>query len=142
MSTNVRRGVYGKLAGDTTLNALLGAPASGYSKAIYHNTAPAGASFPYVLFNKQSGVPTEAMTDPSAYETDVWLVKAVDKSTSADPAEAAAERVKTLLNDASLSISGASLLYLRRQSDVEYEEVTDGVRYQHVGSLYRLIFDG
>lgn len=140
MSTAVRRGIYGKLAGDTTLNNLLAAPASGYSKAIYHNVAPAGAGFPYVLFSKQSGVPTETLAAPTAFQTDVWLVKAVDQDTTANDAEAAASRVTVLLNDAALSISGASLMYLRRQSDVEYEEVTDGVRYQHVGSLYRLVF--
>jgi hypothetical protein len=140
VSTAVRRAIYGKLAGDTTLNNLLGTPATGYSKSIYHNAAPPNAGFPYVLFNKQSGVPTEAFQDPSALETDVWLVKAVDRGTSADAAEAAAERIKTLLNDAALSISGATHLYLRRQSDVEYEEETDGVRYHHVGSLYRLVY--
>ncbi len=142
MSTSVRRAVYGKLAGDVTLNALLASPASGYSKAIYHNAAPQGAQTPYVLFNKQAGTPTEAFQDPSAYETDTWLVKAVDNNTTADPAEAAADRVKTLLNDATLSISGGTLMYLRRQSDVVYEEVTDGERFQHVGSLYRLVYDG
>lgn len=141
MSTAVRRGIYGKLAGDTTLNAALGAPAPNYAKAIYHNSAPAGANFPYVLFSKQSGVPTEAMGDPSAFENDVWLVKVLDHNTTADPAETAADRVKTLLNDAALSISGATLMHLRRQSDVEYEEVTGGERYQHVGSLYRLVYD-
>jgi hypothetical protein len=141
VSTPARRAIYGRLAGDTTLNNLLGAPAAGYSKAIYHNSAPQDRNFPYVLFSKQSGVPTEAFTDPSAYETDIWLVKAVDKNTSADTAESASDRVKTLLNDAALSISGASTLYIRRQSDVEYEEVTDGVRYQHCGSLYRLVYD-
>lgn len=139
MSTATRRSVYGKLAGDTTLNALLGAPASGYSKAIYHNQAPAGAAYPYVIVAKESGVPTEAFGDPSALENDVWLVKAVDRSTSADIAESIAARIAVLLNDATLSISGATLLYLRRQSDVEYTELTAGVTYQHVGSLYRLV---
>lgn len=139
MSTAIRRALYGKLAGDTTLNNLLGTPASGYAKAIYYQDAPATAQFPFVVFQKQSGVPTEAFADPSALETDVWLVKAVDRNTTADTAEAAAERVKALLNDATLSISGATLLYLRRQSDVEYPEVSDGVRYVHAGSLYRVI---
>lgn len=141
MSTAVRRAVYGKLAGDTTLNNLLGAPPTGYSKAIFHHAAPPDASYPFVLFNKQSGTPTEALGDPSALETDTWLVKAVDRNTSADPAEAVAARVQTLLNDGALSISGATHLYLRRQADVEYEEETDGVRYQHVGAVYRLIYD-
>lgn len=141
MSTAVRRAIYGKLSGDTTLNGLLGTPATGYSKNIYHGLAPDGASYPLVVFSKQSGVPVEAFTDPSAYETDIWLVKAIDRATSADTAEAIADRVKTLLNDASLSISGSTLMYLRRQSDVEYPELTDGVRFQHAGSLYRLVFD-
>lgn len=141
MSTPVRRSLYGKLAGDVTLNALLGAPAAGYSKAIYHNLAPGDSNYPYVVFSKQSGVPTEAMGDPSALETDVWLVKVIDQNTSADPAEAAAARVQALLNDAALSISGATHLYLRRQSDVEYEEEDRGNRFQHVGALYRLVYD-
>lgn len=141
MSTPVRRALYGKLAGDTTLNNLLGTPAAGYSKAIYHQEAPQDADHPLVIFSKQSGVPTQAMSDPSAYETDIWLVKAVDRNTSADPAESVAARITALLNDASLSISGADTLYLRRQSDVEYSEVDRGQKYQHVGSLFRLIYD-
>jgi hypothetical protein len=139
MSTAVRRAIYGKLSGDTTLNNLLGTPPSGYSKSIYHQQAPAGAQFPYIIFSKQSGVPTDTFGTPGALDTDVWLVKAIDRDTKADDAEAASERCRALLNDASLSISGSTLLYLRRESDVEYPEVSEGVTYAHVGSLYRLI---
>jgi hypothetical protein len=141
MATNVRRALYGKLAGDTTLNNLLGTPATGYSKAIYHDQAPDGADHPLVVFAKQSGVPTEALGDPSTFESDVWLVKAVDQNRSADTAEAVAARLNVLLNDAALSISGGTLLYLRRQSDVEYPEITDGVSYKHCGALYRLLYE-
>jgi hypothetical protein len=139
MSTAVRRAIYGKLAGDTTLNALLGTPPTGYSKSIYHQEAPDGANYPFVVFQKQSGTPTEAMGVPSALENDIWLVKAIDRGSSSDTAEAAQARVQVLLNDASLSISGSTLLYLRRQSDVEYPEVDNGVRYSHAGALYRLV---
>ena len=138
MSTVVRRALYGKLAGDTTLNNLLASPPQGWSKSIYYQVAPEGAQFPFVVFNRQDGRPTEAFGDPSALENDVWLVKAVDRATSADTAEAIAARVAALLNDASLSVSGATLLYLRRQSDVDYAEVDKGVAYRHAGSLYRL----
>lgn len=141
MSTAVRRALYGRLASDTTLNNLLATPATGFSKAIYHQQAPANASFPFVIFNRQSGVPTEAMADPSALDTDIWLVKAVDRNTSADTAESISARVQTLLNDATLSISGATHLYLRRQSDVEYAEEANGVSYKHSGSLYRLVYE-
>jgi hypothetical protein len=127
------------MAGDTTLNNLLATPPSGYSKSIYHQQAPGGAQFPFVIFQKQAGTPTEAFGDPDAMDTDVWLIKAVDRSTSADGAEAVQARLQALLNDATLSISGATLLYLRRQSDVEYPEVSDGVTYNHAGALYRLV---
>ena len=141
MSTAIRRALYGTLAGDVTLNALLATPASGYSKAIYFQQAPQDAALPYVVFQKQAGTPTEAMGDPSAFETDVWMFKAVDQSSSADVAESIQARLKTLLNDAALSISGASCLYLRRQSDVEYPETESGVRYVHAGSMFRLVTD-
>jgi hypothetical protein len=135
----VKRALYGKLSGDSTLNALLGTPATDFAKAIYYQHAPRTAGFPYVIFMRQAGGPTEAMGVPSAFENDVWLVKGVDRSTSSDVAEAISARAQALLNDASLSISGATLCYLRRQSDVDYPETVDGVEYKHAGSLYRLI---
>lgn len=139
MSTAVRRAIYGSLAGDTTLNDLLASPPSGYSKSIYHQQAPQGAEPPYVIFNRQTGTPIDSFGTPGALESDVWLVKAVTQGFSADTAEEITARVTTLLNDASLSISGATLCGLRRVSDIEYPETANGVRYQHAGSLYRLV---
>lgn len=140
MTTSRRRAIYGRLAGDTTLTGMLGTPPAGYSQNIFYQSAPDNPDFPIVIFNKQSGVPTQAMHDPTALDNDVWLVKAVDHASSADTAEAIADRIKTLLNDASLSIAGGEvLLFLRRMSDVDYEEVTSGETYKHAGSLFRLI---
>ena len=141
MSTAVRRAIYGRLSSDSTLGNLLATAPTGYTKSIFHDFAPDNASFPYVLFHKQSGVPTEAFNDPSALEDDVWLVKGVDKNASADTVEAIQARVQALLNDSTLSISGATHLYLRRQSDVEFPEVREGDTYRHAGALYRLVYD-
>jgi hypothetical protein len=148
VSTAIRRSLYGKLSGDTTLNNLLGAPPAGYSKSIYDGVAPKDAAFPYVIFNLQSDVDEEAMADPAAYTDHIWMIKGVDgpgeppKSTapSGDAADAIADRIRVLLNDTTLSISGASLMYLRRQSGVRYPEVTEGVTYRHSGGLYRLVW--
>ena len=139
MSTPVRRALYGALAGDTTLNDLLAAPANGFAKSIYYQQAPQSATCPYVVFSRSSGTPTDTFGTPGAIESDVWLVKAIDQAGSADVAESIRARVQTLLNDATLSISGATLCYLRRQSDVDYPETVDGVRYQHAGSLFRVV---
>ena len=141
MSTPVRRAIYGRMAGDTTLNALLAAPAAGYAKAIYHDQAPENAQYPLVVFSRSSGVPTDTFHTPGAYETDVWLVKGIDRSSSADVVESIAARIQALLNDASLSISGRTLMMLRRQSDIEYPEVTNGESFKHSGSLFRVCFE-
>lgn len=139
MSVAVRRAIYGKLAGDTTLTNLLHAPASGYSQSIYYEQAPQGAQEPYVVFNKQAGTPSYALSSKTIDE-DVWLIKGIDRSDTADTVDAIATRLDTLLTDASLSISGKTQLYLRRISDVDYPEVADGVTYRHSGSLFRLIY--
>jgi hypothetical protein len=139
MSTPVRRALYGRLSGDTILTNLLGTAASGYTKAIYHAQAPQDATYPLIIINKQSGVPMDTFGEPGALNTDVWLIKAVDQSPSANNAEAISARLQVLLNDATLSISGALLVYLRRESDVEYVESVESLTYCHCGSLYRLV---
>lgn len=139
MSVAVRRAIYGKLAGDTTLNALLAGPPAGYSKSIYYQDAPQGAGFPFVLLSKQASTPSYAMT-ARTMDNDVWLIKGVDRADSADGADGIASRLDALLTDGALSISGRTKLYLRRESDVAYAEVIDGETYRHSGSLFRLIY--
>jgi hypothetical protein len=140
--TGVRRAIYGKLAGDSTLNGLLSSPPSGWSKSIFHRHAPDNAGYPFVVFSKSAGTPTYTHATKAALETDVWLVKAIDQQSTADRAEAVSARLNTLLTDASLSIAGGdSVLWLRRESDVDYEETESGENFIHVGSLYRLVVE-
>lgn len=138
MSVAVRRAIYGKLSGDTTLTNLLGTAAPGYTKSIYYQQAPEKAGFPYVVFSKQSSTPRYAL-GARLYDNDLWLIKAVDRRDTADTADAIASRLDALLTDSTLSISGKTQLYLRRESDVDYPENSDGVVYHHAGSLFRLI---
>lgn len=139
--TPVKRAIYGKLSGDTTLNNLLGTPPTGYSKSIYYEVAPDNAPFPYVIFQKMSGVPTWAFARGTpAFDEDIWMAKAVDRSTSADVAESIAQRLDVLLTDGTLNISGATLLYLRREQAIDYSEVDSGVTYKHSGAQFRVIY--
>jgi hypothetical protein len=144
---SVRRALYGKMAGDTTLNNLLATPPAGHAKSIFHEIAPDKASYPFVIFQKQAGTPTYTFqAGTAAYESDVWLIKAIDgpnldetiERKTGDVVEGIKARLTTLLTDATLSISGGTLMYLRRESDVSYPEVSDGETYRHRGSLWRL----
>ena len=133
-----RRAIYGAMAGDTTLDGLLASPPTGYAHSVYYQVAPDEADYPFVIFNRQAGTPSYALGGKT-HEAEVWLIKAVDRSDTADAADAIAARLNALLTDASLSISGATQLYLRRESDIDYAEVVDGVTYRHAGSNFRLI---
>lgn len=135
---SVRRALYGKLAGDVTLTGLLGAAPAGYAQSIFYQRAPQGAEPPYVILNKQAGTPRYAFSEV-AFDEDMWLVKGIDRSESADVVETISERLDTLLTDATLSISSRTALYLRRESDLAYAEVVDGATYRHAGHLFRLV---
>jgi hypothetical protein len=145
MSVVVRRTLYGKMAGDTTLTALLGSAAAGYSKAIYFQSAPAAAAFPYIIFSKQSSTPSYSFGGRN-FDHDVWLIKGVARegatgTDAANQADDIASRLDALLTDGTVNISGRDDRYLRRESDVEFSEIADGVLYRHSGSYYRLIYE-
>ena len=139
MSFAIRRAIRGKLGADTTLTNLLGTPPTGVSQSIYHQSAPEGAAFPFVIFNKQAGTPRYALLN-LAMDDEVWLIKGVDQDASADTVDAVSSRLDALLTDGSISISGKTKLYFRRESDVEYGEVIDGAMYKHSGAYFRLVY--
>jgi hypothetical protein len=140
MSIAVRRAIYGKMAGDGTLTGMLGTKPAGYSQAIYHDIAPKGAGYPYIVFSQQTGTPRYTFGS-RAFDNDLWLVKGVDGNSDSDPVDAIASRLDDLLTDGTISISARDQLYLRRETDVVYSEVVDGVLVRHHGSLFRLIYE-
>lgn len=144
MSVAVRRALYGKLAGDSTLNGLLATAPDNFSKSIYYQLAPSGAHPPYVIFNQQAGSPIYAMDSTNQIDDELWQIKGIEPSTppnfSADRVDAIATRLDDLLTDGTISISGKTQRYLRRETDVSYSETLDGVLWRHAGALYRLMY--
>lgn len=104
---------------------------------VYRMVAPQTATYPYVVFNEQAGV-TSWMFNASDYRSTVYQVKAVSVGHSGSVVAAANDRLDTLLNDKTLSLSGWTCERIRRESDVEYAEESEGVLYQHCGGLYRI----
>lgn len=129
----VRQGLYGVFNADATLKALLSA-----SNAIYHRVAPQNAVFPVMVFSRVAGTPEWAF-DSASLQWDVWLVKGVHKGSSSSPAEAIDARVKALLTDATFPVTGRTLIGIYPEMDVDYEEVTAGEIYHHVGSHFRVV---
>jgi hypothetical protein len=130
----VRAALYSRLSGDATLTGLLSAQA-----AIYHQIAPQDAAYPLIVFQRQDGRPDWTFGDHM--QRDLWTVRAIDRATSASDAEAIADRIDVLLNDAPLVVNGRALLYLRRESDVDFSEQDGADTLRHVGGVYRVVTD-
>ena len=161
----VRGAIYGALASDVLFSwnsgsSLLGDPTpTGYAQSIYHDQAPDNANFPFIVFSRSSGTVTETFgayqspagspaqnPPPGVLQTDVWLIKGVVRGddvlgeSPSDRADKIGSRIRTLLNDYPLSLSGGvPVLSLRWESPVEYAELADGVVYRHCGALYRIV---
>lgn len=128
-----KSGIYAKLTGDATLGALL---ASG--TAVYANLAPQGASTPYVIFQRASSVPMPTLGRAAAWESQTYFVKAVTDEASDRVAGQIAERIDTLLNDATITPGAGTLMVLRRTQDIDYTQAADGHTYHHVGGVYQI----
>ena len=131
MSAN-RTALYQRLAASPEVTGLLAAP-----DAIYHQIAPQTATGPYVILQKQAGTPDWQFAGASVQQ-EVWLVKAVHKSSSAGRAEEIAGAIDAALTDAPLAIDGEQLLAVYRESDITYAENDGADVYRHEGALFRI----
>lgn len=104
---------------------------------VYRFQAPQGSVEPYVVFQQQAGTDSYTFAARDVRSL-LYLVKAVDASTSGLRAAQMAERIDSLLTDKPLSLTGWTNIRLRRESDVEYVEVDAGKTYQHYGALFRV----
>lgn len=79
--------------------------------------------------------------DGRAYEDALYLVKAVEKSSSGSNAKTAAARIDVLLEDQALTATGYNWMATFREERVRYAEVDAvdaSIRWQHRGGRYRV----
>jgi hypothetical protein len=136
-SSAIDAAIVGMLSADTQLNTL--APGG-----VFRSVSPQGTPEPYVIVDLVTHRDElEMNSGDAAYESALYLVKAVHGSTSGAAAQSAADRIHALLNNASLSVTGYSLMLLFREERIAYVEIDDNSdhRYQHRGGLYRVMVD-
>lgn len=133
MSNVVRKGIYEKLAATGGVTSLLATTTS-----IYHGQAPPDAAYPFIIFHKQSNVRTRVFSD-IAFEAETWTVKAVDRNTTSNAAEAISEAVSTTLTNGTITVSGRTLQDLFPTGDLDYLETDGDQTYRHHGVLYRVV---
>ena len=107
---------------------------------VFNGIAPQGTEPPFVVFSAMSKTDDYfAYTERGGQA--VYMIKAIDRSPWPKSAGDIDTQIDSVMQDASLSIAGHTLIECRRESDIYLVEDLDGVTYQHVGGLYRIIAD-
>ena len=104
---------------------------------VHNTTAPEHATLPYVIFQAFSKVDDYYSATKRGADA-LYMVKAISKSRWPKEANDIDTLIDTVLQDASLSISGFTLLWCRRQEDIYLVEHEASETFHHVGGLYRI----
>lgn len=122
--------LYSTLTSGTALTALLAG-----TTAVYNGQAPDDAALPYVVFSKQGGGPENI--DPSDRRNLIYFVRGY--ALTAKAAGDIDTQVDTLLHKKNLSVSGKTVIWTARETDLEMvENPPDDVPVYMAGGLYRI----
>lgn len=127
--------LYSKLTGDATLASLIGA-------RVYSYMAPLGATLPAIIYAYQGGKDVTEVANYRIFNSGLYQVKAVGQGESMVAIAAIAHRIDTVLHRSSGTVSGGAILACVREpgrSALSYAEYTNGVRYNHLGGIYRIL---
>lgn len=130
------RFLFQRLAADAGVSTIVGS-------RIYESLAPDEAAYPLVIFNLQSGRDvTQAGGDGRILTSPLFLVKAVTQSNGYASADELAHAIDAALEGASGTITlgsqGYAIQTIYRTAPFRFLEPADGLRYFHVGGLYRV----
>src|SRR5262245_30001688 len=104
---------------------------------VFWDISPAGKT--RIVIVKLMGHELTDMFASAAFEQPLYLVKAVELSTSAANVINAAKRIDALLNNGTLAPAGYSLMTLQYQEYIRYAEAdttNPDARWQHCGGMY------
>lgn len=124
--------LYSKLSTDATLISLVGT-------RIYSYVAPAGTLTPFVVYAYQGGQDIAEVGNYRIFNSGLYQVKAIGQGLSMAAIAPIAHRIDALLQRASGSVAGGSILACVREQPISYLELSNGVRYNHLGGIYRII---
>jgi hypothetical protein len=122
------------LTGDATyMSYLPGGVHQGYAPV----TSPP-IPFPLGIINPQSLMDKNSATALRIYSPDLFQVKAVGKQETFQTLVNAANRAFVLLDKVNATVSNGIILASYREQEVYYIETIAGIKYIHLGGLYRL----
>jgi len=94
---------------------------------------------PYLTFLMQSTRDVVGMSGDTISTDNLYIVKAVARSSSWDEVEAIFSRAHALIHRPNAVMqSGSGSLTCVREQIVQYPEIDAGVQYRHLGGIYRI----
>ncbi len=133
MSTAIRKGLYAKLTATNAVTTLLATNTS-----VFHGQAPPNAAYPYIILSKQSNRRTRSFNEV-AFEAETWMVKAVDRNTTSDRAEAIRNAVATALTNGTITASGRIVQDIFPTGDIDYLEAEGDQTSRHHALLFQIV---
>lgn len=122
--------LYTTLSGDAALAAIVGT-------RVYDTLAPEGSAFPCVVFSYQGGHDVHTNGPGRVMVSALYQVKVIGKDGAFSELTSAAERIDELLH-ARHGSNTDGLAWAVREQPIKYMETDSGVRYYHLGGLYRI----
>jgi len=132
LRVNLDTSIYTVLNVESVVNEAIG--------GVFNSLAPQDTSPPFVVFQAMSKV-DDYFAFTGRGGSAIYMVKAIDRSPWPKSAGDIDTQIDSVMQDAALSITGHALLSCRRESDIYLVENQDGVIYQHIGGLYRILAD-
>ena len=133
LRVNLDTAIYKTLNVESVVNEATG--------GIYNILAPQGVEPPYIIFHAMSKEDDYWAFSSGRGGNAVYMVKAISRNRWPKEASDIDTQIDSVMQDASLSITGHSLISCRREEDIYLVEDLAGVMYQHIGGLYRIIAD-
>ena len=125
--------LYGTLSAGTALASLV-------STRIYRSRAPAGATFPYIVFRSQGGEDRLGVGGYRVFSDGEYVVRVTGLSANYAAVRNAADEMNTLIDGQRGAASGVTIGACYRVQPFELEESDEaGVDYAHIGGIYRII---
>ncbi|KPL70117.1 hypothetical protein ADN00_18930 [Ornatilinea apprima] len=120
----IERWIFEILSADSALSQL--------SKGVYAHPADQNAEYPFVSFQYQGGFDLNGVGARRIYVNALYLIRVIGKNCGIEDLKLVADRIDSLLT----TQNEGSIACLREQP-FSMVEVEDGIRYPHLGGLYR-----
>lgn len=115
---------------------------TGVGGRVYESVAPVTAKYPLIIFNTLDAAPVYQVGTLESMQSYLILAKAVGSGGSFMGLESIADAINTALHKGCGSVNGCQILAARLEAPIKYYEITDSVRYNHLGGRYRIHAQG